>query len=131
MPTVPSTSASPAMQYGLSQLRLQQTRRNAEQAEQAAQSLQAQAAAARRDADQADEKARSLEVDAAKAQSSAASARQGLAMLQSTGDNEARLTRVSSNMVVQQSGQQSATSGKAPVVNAQGQVTGRVVNVTA
>ncbi len=130
MATVSSSSGSTAAQYGLAQLRLQQTRRSAEQAEQTAQILQSQAAAARREADQADERARQMEVDASKAQSNAVRARQGLALLQTTGQNEARLTRVSSNAVVQQSGQ-AATTSAAPVVNAQGQVTGRVVNTTA
>jgi hypothetical protein len=131
MAAISSSSGSPAVQYGLSQLRLQQVRRSAEQAEQTAQILQAQAAGARREANQADERARSLEVESSQAQSKAAQARQGVAMLQSTGQNEARLARVSTNMVVQQSGQQATTSGKTPVVNTQGQVTGRVVNTTA
>lgn len=131
MAAVSSSSGSTALQYGLSQLRLQQVKRSADQAEQTAQALQAQAAAARRNADQANEKARSLEIESSNAQSNAFRAQQGVAMLQSTGQNEARLARVSSNMVVQQSGQQATTGGATPVVNAQGQVTGQVVNTTA
>jgi hypothetical protein len=131
MAAVSSNTGSTVAQYGLSQLRLQQTRRAAQQAEQTADNLQAQARAARQDAQQADDRARSLEADSAKARLTAANAQQSLSLLQVSGQNQVTLERVSTKMVVQQSGKPATTSSPAPVVNAQGQVTGRVVNTTA
>lgn len=131
MAAVSSSTGSVVAQYGLSQLRLQQTRRVAQEAEQTAEALQAQAQAARQDAQQADDRARSLESESTKAQTTAVNARQSLSLLQVSGQNQASLERVSTNMVVQQSGKPATTSSPAPVVNTQGQVTGRVVNTTA
>ncbi|MDD5249891.1 MAG: hypothetical protein PHY45_12950 [Rhodocyclaceae bacterium] len=135
MAIISSTVASSAAQYGLGQLRLQQAKRSADQAEQAAQALQAQAQDARRAADQADENARSLAVASTQAQADAGKARQGLAALQSVGQMETQLANVADRVIMQQQSAQAGVLTKsvkaAPVVNTQGQVTGRVVNTTA
>jgi hypothetical protein len=120
----------------MDQLRLQQTRIAAQRAEQTAQTLQSEAASARQDADQARERARSLEVESSQAQSEAVRMRRGLNMLQSAGSLQVQQARVADNAqisrpaVVQQASPAASVS-KAPVVNTQGQVTGRVVNTTA
>lgn len=126
-------SSNSATAYGLGQLQLQQARRNADQAEFAAQALQAQARQARRDADVAEEKASTLAVQSSQAQSRATSARQGMALAQSNQQMQTVLGRMAENIrPVQRSGGAQAAPTKAePVVNTQGQVTGRVVNTTA
>lgn len=140
MSSVSSSSGTTAAQYGMDQLRLQQTRVAAQRAEQTAQSLQSEAANARRDADQARERARSLEVESSQAQSDAVRMRRGLNMLQSEGQLQVQQARVADNAqvtrpaAVPQAHPQAsvaASTGKTPVVNTQGQVTGRVINTTA
>ncbi len=128
-----SSSSSAALQYGLTQLRVQQTKQAAAQAEQLANALQTQASAARQVARQEEDRAHSLDADSAKASAQASNYRQSLSLVQSTAVNAAQLSRVSSNMVVQQASQtQASTAGTPrPVVNTQGQVTGKVVNTTA
>lgn len=140
MSTVSSSSGTTAAQYGMDQLRLQQTRLAAQRAEQTAQALQSEAANARQDADQARERARSLEVDSTQAQSEAVRIRRGLMMLQSAGSLQVQRARVVDNAQITRPAampQASAvvstggTASKIPVVNTQGQVTGRVINTTA
>ena len=61
MPTISSSaSTAPAFQQGFAQLKIQQAKRNAEQAEANARTLQAQAADAQRNAQRAQESARDL-----------------------------------------------------------------------
>jgi hypothetical protein len=140
MSSVSSSPGTTAARYGMDQLRLQQTRMAAQRAEQTAQSLQSEAANARQDADQARERARSLEVESSQAQSEAVRMRRGLTMHQSEGSLQVQQARVADNAqvtrpaVVQQASPQTSTAAstsKAPVVNTQGQVTGRVINTTA
>ncbi|HEX8989384.1 MAG TPA: hypothetical protein VF816_15610 [Rhodocyclaceae bacterium] len=136
MATVPSSSVSAAAQYGLDQLRLQQTRLAAQRAEQTAQALQAEAANARQDAFRARDRAQKLESESSQASSEASRLRQGMTLLQSTGQLHAQQQRAVSNaritsttVVEQQSG--TSSTSRTPVVNAQGQVTGRVLSTTA
>lgn len=134
MASVSSTSG--ANQYGWQQLKLQQARRNADQAEQVARSLKYEANAAQRVADRAEENARVLGVKSDDAQVKAGQARQGLAALSS----EQQAGKLLANKVDQVLGRQQATatpstgaanaSGSA-VVNAQGQVTGTIINIQA
>ena len=88
-----------ATQQGFQQLRLQQARRDAEQAEQTARSLAAQANQAQRRADQAQEDARSITVQADQAQDDAGRARQGLATVQSISQMGAQISRVADQTV--------------------------------
>ncbi|OHC63463.1 MAG: hypothetical protein A2045_04795 [Rhodocyclales bacterium GWA2_65_20] len=140
MASVSSTSS--ATQFGLQQLRQLEARRNADQAEQKAQSLKAQASDARHTADQAQENARSLGVQADQAQAQAGKARQGLAAFSTEQQQVTRLANTvdqvltreqeaSASSPTQSIGTSPAASSAAPVVNTQGQVTGQIVNTTA
>lgn len=137
------SSLSSANEYGLQQLRMQQARRDADQAEQAARSLRAQADGAQRVAEEAQESARTLGVQSDQAEARAGQARQGLASVASTQQAITQLTKGVNQAVVSepvvpvvqpspQGGKAAvATAGAAPVVNAQGQVTGTIVNTSA
>lgn len=136
MASVSSTSG--ANEYGWQQLKLQQARRNADQAEQVARSLKYEANAAQRVADRAEENARTLGVQSDNAQVKAGQARQGLAALSS----EQLAGRLLSSRVDQVLGRQQAAAAAAPstgvanasgsaVVNTQGQVTGTIINTQA
>lgn len=89
-----SASASPAFQQGFAQLKIQQAKRNAEQAEATARALQSQAANAERNAAQAQENARNLSVQAGEAQTNAGRAREGLAAIRSLSDTSSRLEQI-------------------------------------
>lgn len=141
MTTVSATAS--ASQYGLQQLRLQQARRTAEQAEATARALNAQAGNAQRVADRAQEDARSLSVQANQAESTAGQARQGLAALSTAQQAFARLSNTADQVVAREPTPVAAApvttapvaptpaADAAPVVNTQGQVTGTVINTTA
>jgi hypothetical protein len=139
MATISSISgAQSAAQSGLAQLRLQQAKRNAEQAEQVARSLQAEAQSAQQNANEAQENARSISMQANLAQANAGQARQGLTMIRSVSQMEAQLTNVVAQVTEKLKIAEPAASTKAstktsttPVVNVQGQTTGTVINTTA
>ena len=130
-----STSGlQPATQAAWQQFKLQQAKRDADRADQNAQSLQAQAQDAQRVANRAEEVARSLSVQADQAQSEAGRARQGLASLSSLGQFQSLVDHVSDQFTqrLQSTQAVASTAAKsAPVVNTKGQVTGKVVNTTA
>ena len=134
------SSISSANQYGLQQLSLQQARRNSDQAELTAQTLRAQANDAQRVADQAEENARSLAVQSDQAQTKAGQARQGLAALSTAQQALTRLSNFSDQVLARIQPSSSTTqstsaslviTGTPPVVNTQGQVTGKIINTTA
>lgn len=161
MPTISSSaSTAPAFQQGFAQLKIQQAKRNAEQAEANARTLQAQAADAQRNAQRAQESARDLTARSDQAQNVVGRAREGLAAIRSLSDTSTRLQqtyeRVAASIKEGESGTEPAavvstasTPSPAPViatvpaeaptvpttgggsVNALGQTTGTVVNVTA
>ncbi len=122
----------------LAQIQQQQAQRNADQAAQQARALQSRAQAAQSVANRAQESARSLKVEAGQAQSDAASARQGLAAMKSLGEVQTQFadlrqqisdvlanpSPVSTNDVV-------LPAASPAVINAFGQPTGTLVNVTA
>ncbi len=114
----------------MQQLKVQQAKQNAEQAEFAARALRAQANEVQQAADRAQEEARSLFVRSDQAQSAAGQARQGLAMLKSFDTMQTRLVNAISQAGERQVQMQQA-SAPAPVVNTSGQVTGTVVNTVA
>ena len=135
MSTVSSTSGQQsATQAVWQQLQLEQARRNADQAEETAQSLKRQAGDARASADRAQENARSLQVSSDQAQGDAGQARQSLTSLQSLSQVQQSLTDISRS-IGQAARNTPAPAPAAPptqaVVNTQGQLTGTVVNVTA
>ena len=133
-----------ASQQSLQQLKVQQALRTADQAEQNARSLRAQAGDAQRSADIAQENARSLTVQSDQASSNAGRARQGLAVLKSVSETGTRLsvayekvaqlvqeTKVPQNAVSTPQAAVTVTNPSSPVVNTQGQTTGKIVNTTA
>ncbi len=138
------SSVSSASQYGFAQLRLQQARRDAEQAETTAQALKAQANQAQREAVSANENARNLSVQASQAQENAGQARQGLAAMSTAQQSITQLSNTVDQVQARQTAPETATpstrtsvasnaaaSISAPVTNTQGQVTGKIINTTA
>lgn len=134
---MPSVSASPAAQYGASQVQLQQAKRNAAQAEQTANALEAAARSAKEDALRATDRARSLEARSDRAASVADRARQGLAAINTRDATANRLQSTLDNVLARVDVAPTSDSAKAglpeprPVVNTQGETTGQIVNTTA
>ena len=144
MTTVSSASSAQTVQpasAGFSQLRLQQARRNAEQADFAARALQAQASSAQRTAAQAQENARSLSVQSDEAQTVAGRARQGLHALDSANAAFTRIGKAIEQVPpvaekptappVQAAPAPTPAPTASPVLNNEGQVTGTLVNTSA
>ena len=116
------------------QLRLLQAERNAQQAEQTARALQAEASDAQQTAREAQEEARSVTARADQAQANAAKARLGLAAIRTVDESQTRLSNAVSQGAQALKIPEPATptqSPTPPVVNTQGQLTGTVVNTTA
>ena len=134
-----TSSSSSASLSVVQQLRLQEARRTADEAQFKAQALQSQANDAQRTADREQERARSLRVDASQAQAQAGQASQGLQAIQSLSQFSTNLGKVYTEVAKAQQGAQPNTGAtpaqSAPttpsVLNAQGQTIGKVVNVTA
>jgi hypothetical protein len=120
-------SATRSIAQGLVQaLQLQQAQRNAERTQAEARALQDEAAAAQRHADRADQQARSIGQEAQRAQSAANSADRNLTSVRALTDTQKQLTQLSQSLHPAVQAPQPP-----PVVNAQGQLTGTVVNVKA
>jgi hypothetical protein len=107
-------------------LQMQQAQRNADQARQNARALQSEAAQAQASADQADQQARAIGRAALQAQFVATQADQNLTTAQFGSQIQTQITQRAQD--VHQAVQ---TLKSTPVVNTQGQVTGKVVNVKA
>ena len=135
MAIAPSASSLGSVtQFGWQQLKLQQAKRNADQAEQTAQILQQQASVAKREADRAQENARSLGVQSDQARSHAVRARQGLAGLASGASSQAQLTYVIDQAVQRQSTTQSTPARQdkfSSSASTQTSTTGTIINTTA
>lgn len=112
------------------QLQRQQAERAADQAEQRARALQAETQRARSEAEQAQERARSLEVETDQATSEAQRARSGLAAARSLQQVGAQIGRLSEQLAPAAPAEAAAPAPARPVVNAQGEVTGTVINVS-
>ncbi|HTZ00564.1 MAG TPA: hypothetical protein VMB75_12040 [Rhodocyclaceae bacterium] len=127
--TSASSAGLSAAQYAWQQVQLQQAQRNADQAQANARTLRQQADAAQRTADREQDSARSLAVEADQAQQAAGQADRGLQFLRATGVLASQLNTQAATVV------QAVTGGSkvqaSPVVNSQGQVTGKVVNTSA
>lgn len=149
-PVISASGTASAVQSGWQQLKLQQAQRNATQAEQTARMLEAQASSAKRDADRAQDNARALEIQSGQARDDAGRARQGLAAIKSTQDMQARLgntvdqalkTHAETSTVTPSTADESSTPAvvptastaatASPVINTQGETTGRIINITA
>ncbi|MEI8162680.1 MAG: hypothetical protein WCI19_06050 [Betaproteobacteria bacterium] len=125
------SGAQSAAQSGMQQLRLQQATRNAEQAEQVARALQAQAGEAQRQATEAEQNARAVSTEADQAQANAGQARLGLAVIKSVGQMQFQVSNVVAQVAETLKTAEPAAAAPTPVVNAQGQLTGTVINTTA
>ncbi len=132
MPIGSSSSAQAGGSALWAQLQQQLASRSADQAEQRASALREKARAAQSVADQAQQNPRSLKVESDQAQGQASEARRGVAGMSSLGKVEAQLSdlRVQIGQILQPEVVATAASS-APVVNAFGQETGTLVNVTA
>ena len=126
MPSINMT----ATQYGASQVQLQEAKRIAAQAEQTANALQTAARNARLDAERATDKARTLESRSDRASNVAQVARQGLAAADTRGAAFSRL-QTTLDAVVTRIDNKADSVPVQPVVNAQGETTGQIVNTTA
>lgn len=134
------SSISTANQNAWQQLALQQAQRKADQAEQTAQSLKTQANEAQRAADQEQENARSLSAQSDQAQDKAGQLRQSVNGLRAQEQAIAQLPKTVNQALGLQSATISTTpsvtsttasTSTPPVVNSQGQVTGKIISVTA
>ena len=122
-----TTSVAGAISFGTDQLRVQQAKRNADQAEASARSLRRAATSAQQAADATQESARTLQVRSDQAQVDAGQARQQVTSLQSVRTLQQGFDTVRTQIA---EGLKSLDA-PAPVVNAEGQTTGTLVNVTA
>ena len=144
-----SSSIESAVRSGFQQLRVQEARRNADRADQAARALEGQAQAAQRNAARANESARELAVQSNQARDDAGRARQGVAYLNSVAQSRQQLGDFLGQVIERQPDVEPAAApasaspvaptapaaavspAPAPVVNSQGQLTGTLVSTTA
>ena len=122
-----ASGSSPIMQ----QLRFQQAQRSADQAEASARILRQQASVAQQSADRAQEDARSVKVQADQAQSAAGAAQQQLVSLESVSQLQTGFNTVRQQISQGLKSLDQPAPVAAPVINAEGQATGTLVNVTA
>lgn len=126
------SSTSGATSAAFAQLQRQQAERNAEQAEQRARSLQAETQQAKSEADRAQERARSLEVETDQATEEAGRARSGLVASNTLRQVDVRVGELREQITPAPPAEAPASDVPAPrpVVNAQGEVTGTVINIS-
>ena len=127
------SSAQSATGAAWGQIQLQQAQRNADQAEVKARALASQARAAESEAARAQENARSLRVESTQADSQASEAQRGVVEMKGWSQLSSQFSDLRSQIkeVLQPNTTSTTTAAPAPVVNAYGQETGTVVNVTA
>lgn len=137
---ISSTSSVSSASAGVwQQLQTQQALRTADQAEQKARALRAEAAAAQTEADRAQDRARNLRGESSQAQTVAEQARRGVSSLESVNDLKVRLsdTYVRIGQTVQAAAESAAPAGvsavtsTAPVVATAAVSTGTLINTTA
>lgn len=111
------------------QMRTQQAQRTADQAEAAARALRQRAASAQQAADQAQESARNLKVQADQADTRAGSARQAVVSVDSLSRVETSFNSLREGIAAALA--VPATTPAEGVANAEGQITGTLIDVTA
>ncbi len=135
MSAISSISASQSVNSTSSlQAALQQAKRTANQAETEAQTLEAQAANAQQAASSAQGYASALNIQAGQAQLNVGYTQQDLDAVETAGQLNTEISSVISNVIdVQRSipASISVPIPKPPVVNTQGQVTGKIINTSA
>jgi len=115
----------------LSQLQLRQAQSEADRAEQNARALRARAQTAEREAVRAQEGARALRVESDQAQERAGLARQDVSALRSLQGAVEDIGALRQQISFLREGGQATAAPAQPIVNAEGQTTGTVVNTTA
>jgi len=130
--TATSTS-SPSLQSVLNRSRIERARREADQAETNAQQLRAQADAEERKAQQGQEKVRELTAQGRQTDNTYTAAVKGntSAVPTQTQDFLVRLYKATSQKFADSGNALKSNSNAGPVVNAQGQATGRILNTSA
>jgi hypothetical protein len=131
--------AQPASLNGSVQSALQQAKRVANQAEATAQTLATQAASAQAEATNAQDYASALTIQAGQAQLNVGWTQQNLAEVETVGQLNTQITSVIKNVVDSQPPATPPIVVAAkptppviqPVVNTQGQVTGKIINTSA
>ena len=135
MPAISSVTASSANSSSSSgvQAALQQAKRVANQAEATAQALESQANHAQAAASDAQNYASSLNIQANQAQLNVGWTQQKLAAVETAGQLSTEITSVVNNVVNAHPAKQTAVTPAPtpPVVNTQGQVTGKIINTSA
>ena len=130
-----STSTQSSSSGIWAQIQQQNAQRTADQAERQARSLKSMAQDAEATAAQAQENARTLKVQSSQAQGEAESARRGVATMKSLGVVQAQFAGLRQQISDVLSPTETPASGgaglAAPVLNAYGQPTWSLVNVTA
>jgi type II secretory pathway pseudopilin PulG len=126
-----TSSVTPSLQVALGKTRLEQARREATQAEATAQSLRAQANDAERDAQKSQEKVRELAAKSQLPDLTYAPPRKGLTAEVQTATKAllAELNKSANRKHAEVSPARNATVTAPPVLNTQGQTTGRIVNL--
>ena len=135
MSAISSISASQSTGANSSlQTALQQAKRTADEAQSTAQTLEAQANAAQNAASSAQDYADSLSIQAGQAQLNVGWTQQNLSAVETAGQLSSQISSVITNVV---DAEQSKASNiatpipKPPVLNTQGQVTGKIINTSA
>jgi len=128
-----TNSASPSLQATLSKTRIEQARREADSAEARASALRAQADEAEREAQDRNETVRSLSARSQSGDSTYASAlrQQNSEVPAATQDFLERMYTAVSPKFAASGNALKTDSDTAPVVNSQGQATGRILDVSA
>lgn len=129
---MPTGSAGLSASSSISQqMRTQQAQRSAEQAEAAARALRQRAASAQQSADRAQENARNLKVRSDQADSQAGSARQAAVSVNSLNRIETSFESLREGIAGGFSALAATPIPAAGVANAEGQITGTLIDVTA
>jgi hypothetical protein len=128
-----TNTASPSLQAVLSRSRIDQARREADQAEANAQQLRGQADAEERKAQQGQDKVRELTAQGRQSDSTYTAAVKGnaSAVPARTQDFLVRLYKATSQKFADSGNALKSNANAGPVVNAQGQATGRILNTSA
>jgi hypothetical protein len=127
-----TTNATPSLQATLSKTRLEQARREADLAESNAQNLRAQADQAEAEAQKGQEKVRALTVNAQPDDATYSPLRNASTQVPAqTQDFLVRLYKATSQKFADSGNALKTDADAAPVINAQGQSTGRILNIKA
>lgn len=129
-----TNSATPSLQAALGRAKLQEARREADQAENNARSLREQADAAEQEAQKSQGKVRSVTAQTERDAATTYSARQDTSSAEvpvATQDFLVRLYNATSQSRSDNGNALKSDPNAAPVINNQGQATGRIVNTYA